>query len=231
MMHRSAWLAVSGAVVAVLVAAGWALSSQPANALTNCDTTEAGIVYPEQQMLDLINGARASAGLQPLKLSPSLNRASAWKSADSSASGAGFSHTDSLGRSPFQRSIDCGYPPPGAAENIAYGSSDPGTIFNLWMQSSGHRQNILTAGYRVIGIGLHGNAWTTDFGFTDDSGVTAPPPVATTPPPTAAASTTAFPTAATAQPTATPSPTASPTPQATSQPVSKPNPLGFRWIR
>jgi uncharacterized protein YkwD len=184
-MLRRSVLAVAGfALFASILGAAWSLASAPsASALTNCDTSEAAITPAEQTMLTLINGARAAAGVAPLKLSANLSRAAAWKSADPSATGSGgvpFSHTDSLGRSPFQRAVDCGYPP-GAGENIAYGSTDPQTIFALWTNSPGHLANILLAGYKVIGIGQHGIAWTTDFGYTDDSGSVAPPP----PPPTA----------------------------------------------
>lgn len=164
------------------------------SALTNCTTSEDGMNAAEEQMLVLINGARASAGLTSLKLSPNLNRAAAWKSADNGSNGlgAGFSHTDSLGRAPVQRAQDCGYAT-GAAENIAYGSTGAETIFGMWMGSAGHKQNILYPTYKVIGIGQHGSAWTTDFGFVDDSG---------------AAPATAKPTStATRVPTATPSPT------------------------
>lgn len=164
------------------------------SALTNCTTSEDGMNAAEEQMLVLINGARASAGLTSLKLSPNLNRAAAWKSADNGSNGlgAGFSHTDSLGRTPVQRAQDCGYAT-GAAENIAYGSTGAETIFGMWMGSAGHKQNILYPTYKVIGIGQHGSAWTTDFGFVDDSG---------------AAPATAKPTStATRVPTATPSPT------------------------
>ena len=146
-----------------------------AAALTNCTTTEDGINAAEQQMLTLINDARTAAGMGALKFSPNLNRAAAWKSADSGSNGlgSGFSHTDSLGRLPTARAQDCGYAS-GAAENIAYGYTSPDAIFGMWMGSSGHKANILMASYKVIGIGQHGSAWTTDFGYQDDSGAFSP---------------------------------------------------------
>lgn len=235
MLRRSLVATVGAIAVLAFIAVAWAVGGTPnANALTNCDTTEAGITAAEQQMLTLINGARASAGVQALKLSPNLNRAAAWKSADPSATGSGgfpFSHTDSLGRSPYTRAPDCGYAT-GAAENIAYGSTDALTIFNMWMASSGHRANILMASYVVIGIGQHGTAWTTDFGYIDDSGASAsaPPPATATQP----ASTATQPVATTTQPastatqpapTATNTPAATPTPAATSQPAANPRPF------
>lgn len=188
-------------------------------ALTNCSTTEEAINAAEQQMLTLINGARASAGLGALKLSPNLNRAAAWKSADNGSNGlgTGFSHTDSLGRDPSARARACGYAS-SAAENIAYGSTSPEAIFGLgaappaytWMGSPMHRANILHPGYKVIGIGQHGAAWTTDFGFLDDSGAAPPPP-----PPANTATPTSVPSA-----TPTSTPTRTPSPTATAVPVS-----------
>lgn len=197
MVRRAAVVAVGGAVLGVLVLVMWAAHGpSQAQALTNCDTNEAGITPAEQQLLELINAARVSVGLNELKLSPSLNRAAAWKSEDPSATGAAgfpFSHTDSLGRIPGPdprypnariRAIDCGYPA-GAAENIAFGSQNAEVIFGMWMSSPGHRGNIngtaldgtidpfwynYSKGYKVIGIGQHGTAWTTDFGYRDDSG-------------------------------------------------------------
>lgn len=188
------------------------------SALTNCTTSEDGMNVAEEQMLVLINGARASAGLTSLKLSANLNRAAAWKSADNGSNGlgAGFSHTDSLGRTPVQRAQDCGYAT-GAAENIAYGSTGAETIFGMWMGSAGHKQNILYPTYKVIGIGQYGSAWTTDFGFVDDSGATSPSPATNTPTNTATplatspASTATPSSTSTSTPTRPPSQTASPT--------------------
>lgn len=235
MLRRTLLTVALATAVSTFVAVAWTAGGTPsAKALTNCDTTEAGITAAEQQMLTLINGARAASGLQALKLSPNLNRAAAWKSADRSAYATSindplFSHTDSLGRdpisySPKNRPIDCGYAA-GAAENIAFGSTNPQTIFNEWMASPGHRRNIngtrlngtidpfyynYSKNYKVIGIGQHGTAWTTDFGNADDSGATAPPSAAPTQPTQRATST----------PLATPSATATPT--ATNQPAASP---------
>jgi len=152
---------------------------QTAAAIANCDTSEADLNAAESDMLARINAERAKVGVAPLRASPTLNRSSAWKSADSSAGGPGFSHTDSLGRSVSARAADCGYPW-GAGENIAYGYASAAGALSAWMGSPGHRANILNPTYRVIGIGLHNSAWTTDFGFVDDSDAApAAPPTAT----------------------------------------------------
>lgn len=188
----------AGILVFALATAGLPLPRAfPASALVNCDTSAEGLTSSELEMFSLINAEREKAGVPPLKLSQALNRAAAWKSADSSASGQGLSHQDSLGRMPSARARDCGYPG-GAAENIAYGFPSAAATLAAWMGSPGHRANILHTGYAVIGIGQQGPAWTTNFGFTDDSGSTAPPPA------TATATATATQVPPTATPTATP---------------------------
>lgn len=219
MRNRSFAVSATGFLLLALFAVGMLpRGGTSAAALTNCSTSEDGINAAEQRMLELINSARAAAGLNALKLSPNLNRAAAWKSADggSNGLGGGFSHTDSLGRGPIPRAQDCGYGSQ-AAENIAYGSTSAETIFGMWMGSPGHKANILTTSYKVIGIGQHGSAWTTDFGYLDDSGDTAPPPPATSTPirtvtATSAASTATQPPAATPT-TAVATPTAATTPR------------------
>jgi len=165
--------AVASALIAALMIAalvdGW---TSRADAAGNCDTASAALDSAELEMLRLHNETRAANGLSPLVLSPGLSRMAAWKSEDSSASGPGFSHTDSLGRGPSVRSRDCGYPAD-AAENIAYGFADAAATFDVWMKSPGHKANILMSYYTMIGIGRDGDRWTVDFGLHDDSGSTA----------------------------------------------------------
>jgi len=144
---------------------------ETAAALTNCTTTTAGLDGEETTVIQLINQERANAGLQALLVAPSLARAAAWKSADPSNTGSGgipFSHTDSLGRGPSQRAADCGYPGQ-AAENIAYGYSASGVVV-AWMNSAGHRANILSPYYTVIGAGHTGSSWVVDFGIVVEPG-------------------------------------------------------------
>src|SRR5512140_799734 len=93
-------LALAGAVLVFGVGAtGLSLPhAQSAAAISNCDTNEADLNAAELEMLAGINAERANVGAAALVPSPALNRAAAWKSADSSATGPGLSHTDSLGR-------------------------------------------------------------------------------------------------------------------------------------
>jgi hypothetical protein len=201
------------ALCALFLGTALALISNPAPAaaLTNCDTGSEALDSAELEMLRLVNEARAAVGSAQLAVSPNLNRAAAWKSEDAGSNGSqGFSHTDSLKRSPYVRAQDCGYPS-GAAENIAYGFGSAAATFQAFMGSSGHRANIENGSYVVIGIGSNGVAWTLNFGFADDSGqpvssggAIQPAATPTQPPPTQSVPHTATPRPATPAPTQAP---------------------------
>ena len=175
MFRRLAILAA--AVVLSAAAFGFSVfagSWGTARALTNCSTNTAGLDASEQQLFTLINAFRTANGVAPLKLSPNLSQAAAWMSEDQSSHGS-FSHTDSLGRSPFTRVQDCGYGSSGAGENLALTSSAQ-SAFTLWQNSTaGHRENMLNSRWTVMGLGHAGNIWTADFGSLDDSGQVAQP--------------------------------------------------------
>jgi uncharacterized protein YkwD len=79
-----------------------------------------------------------------------------------------FDHDSRDGRSPWDRIKAAGYPAPGA-ENIAMGQPTAASVMNAWMNSSGHRANILNCGLKSIGVGVQydsgGPWWTEDFGW------------------------------------------------------------------
>ena len=186
----------------------------------------------EQALLEHINAYRIQNGLNPLSVSPSLNEAAEWMSGDMGDKDY-FSHTDSLGRSPFQRMAVSGYDCEAyntwCGENLAAGVSTGSETFELWRNSPGHNGNMLNPNYVVAGIAAvvnqdstYGWYWTLDMGGFDDGAQppptaspeptpTAPPPTPTPPPPT---ETPAGPTEAPSpSPMATPQPTVISTPQ------------------
>jgi uncharacterized protein YkwD len=80
-----------------------------------------------------------------------------------------FSHTSLDGTQFADRISRAGYQWRGAGENIAKGQRTPADVMNAWMNSSGHRANILNCGFRDLGVGLAYDAkktplWTQDFG-------------------------------------------------------------------
>lgn len=118
----------------------------------------------EKQVVDLTNAERAKAGLKPLEIyTPLMNVAEA-KSADMAKNNY-FSHTSPTYGSPFDQMKAAGISYRAAGENIAQGQKTPQEVVQAWMDSPGHRQNIMNANYTHIGVGFveDGNYWTQQF--------------------------------------------------------------------
>jgi len=109
------------------------------------------------EVIRLVNIERNKAGLASLSTDTSLNKASSTRAKEIVKS---FSHTRPDGRSCFTALSDIGYSYSSAGENIAYGQSSPASVVNAWMNSEGHRANILSAKYTKIGVGCHSNGGT-----------------------------------------------------------------------
>ena len=106
----------------------------------------------EKQVLDLVNAERAKYGLSALTWADDLANIARAHSQDMIRRNY-FDHTDPDGRSPFDRLKNAGIRYRYAAENIAYGQKSPAAVMNAWMNSSGHRKNILNANLKEIGVG------------------------------------------------------------------------------
>ncbi|MDF1814179.1 MAG: CAP domain-containing protein [Verrucomicrobiales bacterium] len=120
-----------------------------------------------QQLLQLVNQARAQNGAGPLTYNGKLNNAAQGHSADMAARNY-FSHN---ARQPAPRGVGmgerataAGYDWSAIAENIANGQTTVQAVFTSWMNSEGHRGNILNPVYTEMGIGRVGNLWTQMFG-------------------------------------------------------------------
>lgn len=189
--------------------------ARPALASPGCDVVKSGLSAEEESFLTAINAERAAKGVAPLKASPTLSQAAAWKSADASAGPPpALSHYDSFGRDPGKRFRDCGYPPSYWGENILYGAPTGLYSFQLFKSDLPHYQNMVDPRFKVIGIAQKGLAWTTDFGSYDDSAEPWPSGGGSTATASASASATVTATA-TATPTRTATPTPTPTPEPT----------------
>ena len=115
------------------------------------------------EVVRLTNAERATAGCPALRVDARITRAAQLHSEDMSANGY-FSHTSRDGRTFADRIRAQGYPAP-AAENIARGQRSASAVVRAWMNSAGHRRNILNCSLRAIGVGFApGNVWTQDFG-------------------------------------------------------------------
>jgi len=117
-----------------------------------------------ERVVDLVNRERRRAGCRALTIDQRIVAAAQAHSVDM-ATNRYFSHTSLDGRTFADRIREAGYPRP-AAENIARGQRSADDVVRAWMNSSGHRANILNCGYTTIGVGLDtgGWYWTQDFG-------------------------------------------------------------------
>jgi uncharacterized protein YkwD len=118
-----------------------------------------------EQVVVLVNEARASAGCGPVRLNAQLTAAAQAHSDDMAANGY-FSHTSLDGRTFDERIRAAGYTGGYLGENIAQGQSGAQAVHDAWMSSAGHRRNILDCNFDAIGMGLHAATWTwtQDFG-------------------------------------------------------------------
>lgn len=104
------------------------------------------------ELLELTNAERQRIGLAPLVLSTTLNSAAQRHAEDLVRNGI-FSHTGSDGSQPSDRALDAGYPFRYVGENIAAGGSTASMTMQQWMNSAGHRDNILKPEYTEVGFG------------------------------------------------------------------------------
>ena len=118
----------------------------------------------EQQVVTLVNEQRAANGLAPLTLNAALSNVARAKSQDMHDNNY-FSHTSPTYGSPFDMMQAFGISYKTAGENIAMGYGTPEAVVTGWMNSPGHRANILNANYTQIGVGFvaDGNYWTQEF--------------------------------------------------------------------
>lgn len=126
--------------------------------------TTTGISQFAQQVIDLTNKERARAGLPALKADGQLSAVAQKKSEDMQQKHY-FSHTSPTYGSPFDMMRDFGITYRTAGENIAQGQRTPQEVVTAWMNSPGHRANILNRQFTHIGVGFEsaGNHWTQMF--------------------------------------------------------------------
>ncbi|HKE72967.1 MAG TPA: CAP domain-containing protein [Acidimicrobiales bacterium] len=133
-------------------------------------TTTAPLVVaapPDLVVVLLVNQARAKASpaCPALKVETHLTKA-AQSHSDDMAARDYFSHDTPEGVTFDQRIKQAGYPRPGG-ENIAEGQRSAQEVMTAWMNSDGHRKNILNCSFTTIGVGVNTGKWiwTQDFGY------------------------------------------------------------------
>ncbi|MEU0739458.1 CAP domain-containing protein [Streptomyces sp. NPDC006134] len=121
----------------------------------------------EAEVLRLVNQERAKVGCSPLAANSAL-AGLAGDFSDAMAEQGFFDHTDPSGATPWDRAEKAGISNLGG-ENIARGQADAQAVMESWMNSPGHRANILNCDFTTLGVGVHfgsgGPWWTQDFGY------------------------------------------------------------------
>lgn len=130
----------------------------------NIPQLEQSVLSYEEEVVRLVNAIRRENGLGELTLNWELSRVARYKSQDM-VDKRYFSHTSPTYGSPFQMMKSFGLSYRYAGENIAYGYPTPQAVVNGWMNSEGHRKNILNPNFTQIGVGYvsQGNYWTQMF--------------------------------------------------------------------
>ncbi|QMV21597.1 CAP domain-containing protein [Streptomyces sp. SCUT-3] len=126
-----------------------------------------GVAGLRAAVLTLVNKERARAGCGPVAEDGALTRLAQGFSEDMALRNF-FDHVDPDGDSPWDRAAEKGITNLGG-ENIARGQADARAVMEAWMNSPGHRANILNCDYRTLGVGVEtgsgGPWWTQNFGF------------------------------------------------------------------
>ena len=127
-------------------------------------TTDSSVLNFEKEVVRLVNEIRSQNGLQELTYDWELSRVARIKSEDM-RDNKYFSHTSPVYGSPFQMIKNFGITYRSAGENIARGQATPQAVVSAWMNSSGHRANILNSSFTRIGVGYaaNGKYWTQMF--------------------------------------------------------------------
>ena len=131
-----------------------ATAATPAQTTTQSPTnsTSSTLGAYEQQVVNLVNKERAAAGLPALKVNTALANVAEKKAADMRDNNY-FSHTSPTYGSPFDMMKQFGISYTSAGENIAKGQRTPDEVMTGWMNSPGHKANILNSSYTEIGVG------------------------------------------------------------------------------
>ncbi|MFR0780303.1 MAG: CAP domain-containing protein, partial [Zhenhengia sp.] len=138
--------------------------STPDNETSKPDTNVSTQTQFENRVLELVNIERQKAGLNALQMDESVRNVARLKSEDMRVNKY-FDHTSPTYGSPFDMLKKFGISYKSAGENIAQGYSTPEAVVNGWMNSSGHRANILNASFTHMGVGYdaNGHYWTQMF--------------------------------------------------------------------
>ncbi|RDW20354.1 hypothetical protein CWR48_06645 [Oceanobacillus arenosus] len=137
---------------------------KPAEQKAQNNNQNAALSQYEQEVVELTNQERAKYGLSALQIDTELSKVAREKSNDMASKGY-FDHNSPTYGSPFDMMKSFGISYRTAGENIAMGQRTPAEVVDGWMNSEGHRANILNGEFTHIGVGYveNGNYWTQQF--------------------------------------------------------------------
>jgi uncharacterized protein YkwD len=172
-MNRRPWLLLAVASLALLTACGMggavkedlvvvnpppSTGGTPPSTGTAMSAAEAAMAA---DVFDRVNQERASAGLPPLAWHDGTAQVAYEHGVDMDVRNY-FDHINPDGQTPWDRLTGAGISWSACGENIAHGQDSPAEVMNDWMNSSGHRANILEPVFTEIGVGVHisgGDIW------------------------------------------------------------------------
>lgn len=137
-------------------------SSQTPSTTQNQTTATTDKSQFATEVIKLVNQERSKAGLKALTGDSALNNMALAKAKDMSQNNY-FDHTSPTYGSPFQMMTKFNISYSYAGENIAKGQKTPQDVVTAWMNSEGHRANILNANYTLIGVGYYNGYWAQEF--------------------------------------------------------------------
>lgn len=142
------------------------VQQNPSEQLSKKEQTAESTILSEYELevVELTNVERQKHGLAPLQIDEALSKVARVKSEDMAKQNY-FSHNSPTYGSPFDMMKQFGISYRTAGENIAMGQRSPQEVVNAWMNSEGHRANILNSNFTHIGVGhaSNGNYWTQQF--------------------------------------------------------------------
>ena len=146
-------LAAAGAIAAVATGAFLAPGQAAGETPFDMNSFMAAAGGSQLKVVELTNDAREQAGCAPLATNTNLNVV-AQEHASDMAANSYFSHNSQNGSTPFDRMRAAGASGSGyMAENIAWGQTSAAQVVKAWMDSPGHRKNILNCNLKRIGVG------------------------------------------------------------------------------
>ncbi|MEV6365539.1 CAP domain-containing protein [Micromonospora musae] len=140
-------------------------SSAPSTGGGTTTAPSGGVSAQAREVVDLVNAERAKAGCKALTIDDKLMTAAQRHSQDQ-ADHQNMSHTGSDGSDPGDRIDRVGYQWRTYGENVAWNQKNPAAVMDAWMNSPGHKANILNCAFTEIGVGIansNGPYWTQDF--------------------------------------------------------------------